>query len=42
MLTKPNLLIVLLEYIDLFNPSDNISDHLGGAALHFTILYCCI
>ena len=42
-LTKPNVLIVLLDYIDLFDSEwqheTNIS---GGATMAFTILYCCI
>ena len=39
---KTYVLIVLLEYIDLFIPSDNMNNHLGGIALLFTILYCFI
>ena len=40
MLTKPNVLIVLLEYIDLFNPSDDMkqSDGRGCPALYHSIL----
>ena len=42
-LTKPNVLIVLLDYIDLFHSEwQHETNILGGATMAFTILYCCI
>ena len=39
---RPNVLIVLLEYIDLFNPIDSMKQLFGRGYPVFTILYCCI
>ena len=42
LLTRPNVLIVLLEYIDLFNPSDNMKQSFGRGCpvlYHSTLLY---
>ena len=39
MLTRPNVLIFLLEYIDIFTPSVNMKQLFGRAALFFTIIY---
>ena len=36
---RPKVPIVLLEYINLFNPSDNTIKSFGRADLFFTILY---
>ena len=36
LLTRPNVLIVLLEYIDLFNPSDNMKHSFGRG---YPVLY---
>ena len=37
-----NVLVVLLEYIDLLNPSDNINFEKGCPVLYYSILLCYI